>query len=138
VVYHEGAALKKVVEKVLDVTPEIELIGVDDGSRHGSSRFSVGNWLLTLASNVLTNINHGHENWLQDISNFRTAVIQSIPLEENRFGFGWKSQSSVDSGFTRLVSATAGYLRGRKEDWVERWRARTMVPAEVFHQGTDT
>jgi glycosyltransferase involved in cell wall biosynthesis len=46
---------------------------------------SIGNWLLTLLSNCLTNIN------LTDMETcykaFRRTIIQSIPIEENRFGF---------------------------------------------------
>src|SRR5205814_333314 len=46
---------------------------------------SVGNSILTLLSNCLTNIN------LSDMETcykaFRREVIQSIPIEENRFGF---------------------------------------------------
>src|SRR5207247_9220996 len=46
---------------------------------------SVGNCILTLLSNSLTNIN------LSDMETcykaFRREVIQSIPIEENRFGF---------------------------------------------------
>src|SRR5713101_5851781 len=46
---------------------------------------SVGNRLLTLLSNCLTNIN------LSDMETcykaFRREIIQAIPIEENRFGF---------------------------------------------------
>src|SRR6266852_3442613 len=46
---------------------------------------SVGNWLLTLLSNCLTSIN------LSDMETcynaFRREIIQSIPIEESRFGF---------------------------------------------------
>ncbi len=46
---------------------------------------SVGNAFLTLLSNCLTNIN------LTDMETcykaFRREIIQSIPIEENRFGF---------------------------------------------------
>jgi len=46
---------------------------------------SVGNWILTLLSNCLTNIN------LTDMETcykaFRREVIQAIPLAEDRFGF---------------------------------------------------
>src|SRR5580698_1731209 len=45
----------------------------------------VGNWALTLLSNALTNIN------LTDMETcykaFRREVIQSVPLQEDRFGF---------------------------------------------------
>jgi glycosyltransferase involved in cell wall biosynthesis len=46
---------------------------------------SVGNWILTTISNMLTNIN------LTDMETcfkaFRREIIQSITIEENRFGF---------------------------------------------------
>jgi len=46
---------------------------------------SVGNWLLTLLSNCLTNINLTDMETCYKI--FRREVIQSVPIEENRFGF---------------------------------------------------
>src|SRR5580765_2523404 len=44
---------------------------------------SVGNWLLTLLSNMLTNLNLTDMETCYKV--FRREVIQSIPLEENRF-----------------------------------------------------
>src|SRR6202045_2709588 len=46
---------------------------------------SVGNRLLTLLSNCLTNINLSDMETCYKV--FRREVIQSIPIEENRFGF---------------------------------------------------
>ena len=46
---------------------------------------SVGNWLLTLLSNCLTNINLSDMETCYKV--FRRETIQSIPIEENRFGF---------------------------------------------------
>src|ERR1700691_3980020 len=46
---------------------------------------SVGNWLLTLLSNCLTNINLSDMETCYKV--FRREIIQAIPLEENRFGF---------------------------------------------------
>jgi glycosyltransferase involved in cell wall biosynthesis len=46
---------------------------------------SVGNHLLTLASNVFTNLNLTDMETCYKV--FRRAVIQSVTLEENRFGF---------------------------------------------------
>ena len=46
---------------------------------------SVGNWLLTLLSNCLTNINLSDMETCYKV--FRREIIQSIPIEENRFGF---------------------------------------------------
>src|SRR6266700_8154458 len=46
---------------------------------------SVGNSLLTLLSNCLTNINLSDMETCYKV--FRRDVIQSIPLQEDRFGF---------------------------------------------------
>src|SRR5581483_2563880 len=46
---------------------------------------SVGNWLLTLLSNMLTNLNMTDMETCYKV--FRREVIQSIPIEEDRFGF---------------------------------------------------
>src|SRR5260370_2247012 len=46
---------------------------------------SVGNRALTLLSNCLTNINLSDMETCYKV--FRREVIQSIPIEENRFGF---------------------------------------------------
>jgi glycosyltransferase involved in cell wall biosynthesis len=46
---------------------------------------SVGNWGLTLLSNCLTNINLSDMETCYKV--FRREIIQSIPIEENRFGF---------------------------------------------------
>jgi glycosyltransferase involved in cell wall biosynthesis len=46
---------------------------------------SVGNWILTLLSNCFTNINLSDMETCYKV--FRREVIQSIPLEEDRFGF---------------------------------------------------
>jgi glycosyltransferase involved in cell wall biosynthesis len=46
---------------------------------------SVGNWLLTLLSNVFTNMNMTDMETCYKV--FRREIIQSIPIEEDRFGF---------------------------------------------------
>jgi glycosyltransferase involved in cell wall biosynthesis len=46
---------------------------------------SVGNWILTLISNCLTNINLSDMETCYKV--FRREVIQAIPLQEDRFGF---------------------------------------------------
>src|SRR4029077_16414679 len=46
---------------------------------------SVGNWLLTLMSNMITNLNLTDMETCYKV--FRRELIQSIPIEENRFGF---------------------------------------------------
>jgi glycosyltransferase involved in cell wall biosynthesis len=46
---------------------------------------SVGNWLLTLISNCLTNVNLSDMETCYKV--FRREIIQAIPIEEDRFGF---------------------------------------------------
>jgi glycosyltransferase involved in cell wall biosynthesis len=87
---------------------------------------SVGNWLLTLLSNALTNIN------LTDMETcykaFRREIIQSIPLEENRFGF--EPEITVKIAKRRLRIYEVGisysgrtYAEGKKIGWKDGVRA---------------
>lgn len=87
---------------------------------------SVGNRLLTLASNCLTNIN------LTDMETcykmFRREVIQSIPIEENRFGF--EPEITVKIARRRLRIYEVGvsywgrtYEEGKKIGWKDGVRA---------------
>src|SRR5271154_2457695 len=66
---------------------------------------SVGNWILTLLSNALTNVN------LSDMETcykaFRREVIQSIPLEEKRFGF--EPEVTVKIAKRKLSIAKCGF-----------------------------
>jgi glycosyltransferase involved in cell wall biosynthesis len=110
----------------------------------------VGNWLLTLLSNCLTNIN------LSDMETcykaFRREVIQSIFIEEDRFGFEPEITVKVAKrhpadlrGWHRLLGT---YLRGGQEDRLEGWGSGLLVslqvhderachfPAKVFKFGT--
>src|SRR6202040_2303627 len=81
---------------------------------------SVANWLLTLLSNCLTNIN------LSDMETcykaFRREVIQSIPIEEDRFGF--EPEITVKIAKRRLRIYEVGisywgrtYEEGKKIGW---------------------
>jgi glycosyltransferase involved in cell wall biosynthesis len=210
-VYNERATLRVVVDRVLAVSPGVELLCVDDGSSDGSrqilaelerqhaqvkvflqprnmgkgaalrrgigeatgdyiivqdadleydpcdyhlilgplqsgqadvvygSRFmgsgphrvlyfwhSVGNWLLTLISNMITNLN------LTDMETcykaFRREVIQSIQLEEDRFGF--EPEVTVKIAKRRLRVYEVGisysgrtYAEGKKIGWKDGFRA---------------
>jgi glycosyltransferase involved in cell wall biosynthesis len=81
---------------------------------------SVGNRLLTLLSNCLTNVN------LSDMETcykaFRREMIQSIPIEENRFGF--EPEITVKIAKRRLRIFEVGisywgrtYEEGKKINW---------------------
>ena len=87
---------------------------------------SVGNRLLTLLSNCLTNIN------LSDMETcykaFRREVIQSIPIEENRFGFEPEITVKVAKRRLRIYEVGISYWgrtyeEGKKIGWKDGLRA---------------
>jgi len=87
---------------------------------------SVGNWFLTLLSNCLTNIN------LSDMETcykaFRREVIQSIPIEESRFGFEPEITVKVARRKLRIYEVGISYWgrtyeEGKKIGWRDGVRA---------------
>jgi len=87
---------------------------------------SVGNWFLTLLSNCLTNIN------LSDMETcykaFRREVIQSIAIEENRFGFEPEITVKVARRKLRIYEVGISYWgrtyeEGKKIGWKDGVRA---------------
>lgn len=87
---------------------------------------SVGNRMLTLLSNCLTNIN------LTDMETcykaFRRVVIQSIPIEENRFGFEPEITIKVAKRRLRIYEVGISYWgrtyeEGKKIGWRDGLRA---------------
>lgn len=87
---------------------------------------SVGNWLLTFVTNCLTNIN------LTDMETcykaFRREVIQSIPIEENRFGFEPEITVKVARRKLRIYEVGISYWgrtyeEGKKIGWRDGFRA---------------
>jgi len=87
---------------------------------------SVGNRALTLLSNCLTNIN------LTDMETcykaFRRVVIQSIPLEEDRFGFEPEITIKVAKRRLRIYEVGVSYWgrtyeEGKKINWRDGLRA---------------
>lgn len=87
---------------------------------------SVGNWILTLLSNCLTNINLSDMETCYKV--FRREVIQAIPIEENRFGF--EPEITVKIAKRRLRIYEVGisywgrtYEEGKKIGWKDGVRA---------------
>ena len=87
---------------------------------------SVGNSILTLLSNCLTNIN------LSDMETcykaFRREVIQSIPIEENRFGFEPEITVKIAKRKLRIYEVGISYWgrtyeEGKKIGWKDGVRA---------------
>lgn len=80
----------------------------------------VGNWILTMLSNAVTNLNLTDMETCYKV--FRREIIQSIPLEEDRFGF--EPEITVKIAQRRLRVYEVGisyagrtYEEGKKIGW---------------------
>lgn len=108
------------------------------GSRFHGSRphrvlyywHSVGNRFLTTASNMMTNLN------LSDIETcykaFRREVLESIELEEDRFGFEPEVTAKVAAGRWRIYEVGISYsgrtyAEGKKIGWRDGVRALVCI-----------
>lgn len=87
---------------------------------------SVGNRFLTLFSNMITNLN------MTDMETcykaFRREVIQSIPIEENRFGFEPEITVKISKRQLRVYEVGISYwgrtyAEGKKIGWRDGFRA---------------
>jgi glycosyltransferase involved in cell wall biosynthesis len=87
---------------------------------------SLGNWALTTLSNMFTNIN------LTDMETcykaFRREVIQSITIEESRFGFEPEITAKVAKMGCRIYEVGISYYgrtysEGKKIGWKDGFRA---------------
>ncbi len=129
-----GALLEPLVQGKADVVYGSRFLG---SAPHRVLYFwhSVGNWLLTLLSNCLTNIN------LSDMETcykmFRREVIQSIPLEEDRFGFEPEITVKVAKRRLRIYEVGISYWgrtyeEGKKIGWKDGV-SRPLVPAQILN-----
>jgi glycosyltransferase involved in cell wall biosynthesis len=87
---------------------------------------SVGNRLLTLLSNCLTNINLSDMETCYKV--FRREIIQAIPIEENRFGFEPEITVKVAKRHLRIYEVGISYWgrtyeEGKKIGWKDGFRA---------------
>jgi glycosyltransferase involved in cell wall biosynthesis len=87
---------------------------------------SVGNWLLTILSNSLTNMNMSDMETCYKV--FRREILQAIPIEEDRFGF--EPEITVKIAKRRLRVYEVGisywgrtYEEGKKIGWKDGFRA---------------
>lgn len=81
---------------------------------------SVANWSLTLLSNCLTNINLTDMETCYKV--FRREIIQSIPLEEDRFGFEPEITVKIAKRKLRIYEVGISYAgrtyeEGKKISW---------------------
>jgi glycosyltransferase involved in cell wall biosynthesis len=87
---------------------------------------SVGNWLLTLLSNMLTNLNMTDMETCYKV--FRREVIQAIPIEEDRFGFEPEVTVKIAKRNLRVYEVGISYFgrtyaEGKKIGWRDGVRA---------------
>jgi len=87
---------------------------------------SLGNWVLTTLSNMLTNINLTDMETCYKV--FRREVIQSIKIEENRFGFEPEITAKVARKRCRIYEVGISYYgrtysEGKKIGWQDGFRA---------------
>ena len=87
---------------------------------------SVGNSILTLISNCLTNINLSDMETCYKV--FRREIIQSIPIEEDRFGFEPEITVKIAKRRLRIYEVGIGYWgrtyeEGKKIGWKDGVRA---------------
>jgi len=87
---------------------------------------SVGNWFLTLLSNMLTNLNLSDMETCYKV--FRREVIQSIRIEEDRFGFEPEVTVKIAKRKLRVYEVGISYwgrtyAEGKKVGWKDGFRA---------------
>jgi glycosyltransferase involved in cell wall biosynthesis len=87
---------------------------------------SVGNRILTLLSNCLTNVNLTDMETCYKV--FRREVLQSLPIEENRFGFEPEITVKVAKRRLRIYEVGISYWgrsyeEGKKIGWKDGMRA---------------
>lgn len=86
----------------------------------------VGNGLLTLMSNMFTNLNLTDMETCYKV--FRREIIQSIPIEENRFGFEPEITAKIAKLNCRIYEVGISYYgrtyeEGKKIGWRDGVRA---------------
>ena len=87
---------------------------------------SVGNSILTLISNALTNMNMTDMETCYKV--FRREILQSIPIEEDRFGFEPEITVKISKRRLRVYEVGIGYWgrtyeKGKKIGWRDGFRA---------------
>ncbi len=143
---YDPSEYPKLVQPILDDVADVVF-----GSRFAGTprrvlfyRHELGNRLLTTLSNLLTDLN------LTDMETcykaFRTQIIQSIPLEEDRFGFEPEVTAKLARLGVRIYEVPIGYHgrtyeEGKKIGWRDgvravqvMWRHRRSADATPLGQ----
>lgn len=121
--YH--VLLKPIIEGSADVVYGSRFAG---GGAHRVLYFwhMIGNKLITLFSNMMTNLNLTDVEVCYKV--FRREVIQSIKLIENRFGFEIEVTAKIAKGNWRIYEVPVSYhgrayAEGKKITWKDGFRA---------------
>jgi glycosyltransferase involved in cell wall biosynthesis len=97
---------------------------------------SIGNWFLTTLSNMFTNINLSDMETCYKV--FRREIIQSIQIEEDRFGFEPEITAKVAKKGCSIYEVGISYYgrtyaEGKKIGWKDGFRAiYSIVKYNVF------
>ena len=120
-----SALMEPIVEDRADVVVGSRFMG---GRPHRVIYFwhSVGNRILTLTSNMFTNLNLTDMECCYKM--FRREIIQGITIEENRFGFEPEITAKVARGNHRIYEVGVSYsgrtyAEGKKIGWRDGIRA---------------
>ena len=97
---------------------------------------SVGNFILTMFSNMLSNLN------LTDMENcykvFKSDVIKKINIEENRFGFEPEITAKIAKKNLKIYEVSVNYYgrkysEGKKITWKDGFSAiRCIIKYNIF------
>lgn len=99
---------------------------------------SVGNKLLTLLSNMFTDLNLSDMETCYKV--FRREIIQGISIEENRFGFEPEITAKIARKNCRIYEVGISYygrtyLEGKKIGWKDGFRAIwCILKYNLFHR----
>jgi glycosyltransferase involved in cell wall biosynthesis len=97
----------------------------------------VGNGLLTLLSNMMTNLNLTDMETCYKV--FTREIIQSISIEENRFGFEPEITAKIAKKNLRIYEVGISYYgrtyeEGKKIGWKDGFRALyCIIKYNLFH-----
>ena len=127
--------IKPITDNVADVVFGSRFMG---GAPHRVLYFwhSIGNNVLTLASNMFTNLNLTDMETCYKV--FRREIIQSIEIEENRFGFEPEVTAKVARLGCRIFEVGISYYgrtyaEGKKINYKDGFRAiYCIVKYNVF------
>jgi len=99
---------------------------------------SIGNDFLTKLSNMFTNLNLTDMECCYKM--FRREIIQSIKIEENRFGFEPEITAKISRGKYRLYEVGVSYsgrtyAEGKKIGWRDGFRAiYAILKYNIWHR----